>query len=103
MLLRPISPAPWPGAPSHPCARCGELVPGIAIGDICAACARTIARKAARIGRWAAIGTTLPLAVYITVTLPPDRTARMVGAAAVVIWYWLTSVIARRVAWEWLK
>ena len=79
------------------------MVPGLAIGDLCAACARLIARKAARIGRWAAIGTTLPLAVYMTLTLPPEKTARIVGAVAVVIWYSLTSLIARRVAWEWLK
>jgi len=26
-----------------------------------------------------------------------------VGAAAVLIWYVLTSLIARRVAWEWMK
>jgi hypothetical protein len=49
------------------------------------------------------MGTTLPLAVYVAVTLPADRNARLVGATAVVIWYVLTSLIARRVAWEWLK
>jgi hypothetical protein len=50
-----------------------------------------------------AVGTTLPLAVYVTLTLPRDPAARLVGAVAVVIWYVLTSLIARRVAWEWLK
>src|SRR5207245_2871983 len=50
-----------------------------------------------------AMGTTLPLAVYVAWTLPPDKTARLVGAAAVLIWYVLTSLIARRVAWEWMK
>jgi ABC-type phosphate transport system permease subunit len=49
------------------------------------------------------MGTTLPLAVYVAWTLPHDRTARVVGAAAVLIWYVLTSLIARRVAWEWMK
>ena len=50
-----------------------------------------------------AIGTTLPLALYIVWSLPPERTARTVGAAAVLVWYILTSLIARRVALEWLK
>jgi len=50
-----------------------------------------------------AIGTTLPLAVYVTVSLPHDRTARLVAAASVLLWYALTFLIAKRVAWEWLK
>ena len=79
------------------------MVPGLAIGGLCDACSRALARRAARIGRWAAIGTTLPLAVYITLTLPAERTARIVGAGAVLIWYVLTTRIAKRVAWEWLK
>jgi hypothetical protein len=41
--------------------------------------------------------------VYVTATLPRDPTARVVGAVAVVIWYALTSLIARRVALEWLR
>jgi len=62
-----------------------------------------LARRAGRIGRWVAMGTTVPLAVYVTLTLPADRSARLVGATAVVIWYMLTSLIAKRVAQEWLK
>lgn len=45
----------------------------------------------------------MPLAAYVSLTLPADRTARLVGAAAVVIWYICTLLIARRVALEWLK
>jgi hypothetical protein len=78
-------------------------VPGIPIGGLCADCTRRVRRRAARIARWVAMGTTLPLAVYVAWTLPHDRTARVVGAAAVLIWYVLTSLIARRVAWEWMK
>ena len=59
--------------------------------------------KAARIARLVAIGTTLPLAVYVAWSLPVERTARLVGAASVLLWYMLTFVIARRVTWEWLK
>jgi hypothetical protein len=62
-----------------------------------------VRRRAARLGRWVAIGTSLPLAGYIALTLPPEPTARIVGAVAAVVWYVLTSLIARRVAQEWLK
>jgi len=70
---------------------------------LCAACTRRLRRRAARIGRWAAMGTTLPLGLYLALRLPADPTVRWVGAMAVLIWYILTSLIARRVAWEWLK
>jgi len=49
------------------------------------------------------MGTTLPLGLYFALRLPADPTARWVGAGAVLMWYVLTSIIARRVAWEWLK
>lgn len=103
MLRPPSSPAPWPVGPSHPCARCGEFVAGIAIGGLCPGCARLVERKASRIGRLAAIGTTLPLAAYVAWSLPAERTARLVGAASVLLWYVLTFLIGKRVAWEWLK
>jgi hypothetical protein len=60
-------------------------------------------RRAANIGRWVAMGTSLPLAVYLTVSLPAERTARLMGVVTVLIWYMLTSLIARRVALEWMK
>ncbi len=103
MLQPPSLLAPWPVGPKHPCAKCGEFVPGIPIGGLCAECTRRVRRRAARIARWTAMGTTLPLGVYVAWTLPHDRPARLVGAAAVLIWYVLTSLIARRVAWEWMK
>jgi hypothetical protein len=62
---------------------------------------RLAERKASRIGRLAA--TTLPLAVYVGWSLPPTQTARLVGAGSVLLWYVLTSLIAKRIALEWLK
>jgi hypothetical protein len=103
VLPRTSSPAPWPVGPKHPCAGCGEFVAGIVIGGLCASCARLAERKAARIGRLVAITTTLPLAAYVAWSLPPERTARLVGAASVVLWYVLTFLIAKRVALEWTK
>ena len=80
MQVLPSSPPPWLAAPS-PEAR----------------------RKASRIGRLVAIGTTLPMAVYVTLSFPAERTARLVGAACVLLWYGLTLTIAKRVAVEWFK
>lgn len=53
--------------------------------------------------RLVAIGTTLPLAVYVALTMPVERTARMVAAGGVLLWYVCTFLIARRVTLEWLK
>ncbi|HEV8264174.1 MAG TPA: hypothetical protein VGQ06_04435 [Gemmatimonadales bacterium] len=103
MLLPQSSLAPWPVGPSHPCAKCGEFVAGIAIGGLCPSCTRLLQSKAARIGRLAAIATTVPLALYVTWVLPADPTARLVTAGSVLLWYVLTFLIAKRVAWEWLK
>ncbi|HMG18024.1 MAG TPA: hypothetical protein VK573_04820 [Gemmatimonadales bacterium] len=89
--------------PSHPCAKCGEDTAGIAIGGVCANCTRLLNRRASRVGRLVAIGTTLPLAVYVALALPVERTARLVGAACVLLWYVLTFLIARRVTLEWIK
>ncbi len=79
------------------------MIPGLAVGGICSECWETVVRRAARISRWVAMGTTLPLAVYMTVTLPAERTARLMGLVFVLIWFLLSSLIARRVAVEWLK
>ena len=103
-MLRPtISPALWPVGPKHPCAGCGEFVAGIAIGGLCPSCARLAERKAARIGRIVAMSTTLPLAAYVAWSLPATQSARLVGAGSVLLWYVLTSLIAKRIALEWLK
>jgi len=96
---------PWSGGsgPSHPCAKCGEFTAGIAIGGLCANCTRVLERRASRIARLVAIGTTAVLAVYVAWTLPVERTARLVGAASVLLWYVFTFLIVKRVAREWLK
>ena len=105
MLLRPSSPAPWlsGSGPSHPCAKCGADTAGIAIGGLCASCTRQLERRAGKIARLAAMSTTVPLAVYVTLSLPRDPTSRLVGVASVLLWYVLTFLIAKRVTREWLK
>ena len=105
MLLRPNSPPPWSSGsgPKHPCARCGADTAGIAIGGLCADCTRGLNRRAGRVARLVAVGTTIPLAVYVAMALPVERTARLVGAACVLLWYVLTFQIAKRVTLEFLK
>ncbi len=103
MLRQPNLRAPWPLGPSHACAKCGDMVPGLAVGGICSECWPKLVRRARSIAQWVAVGTTLPLALYMTLSLPADRTSRLVAVLVVLIWYTLTSLIARRVALEWLK
>lgn len=105
MLLRPNSPAPWSSelGPKHPCAKCGADTAGIAIGGLCQNCLRLLNRRATRIARLVSLGTTLPLAVYVGMALPVERTARLVGAACVFLWYVLTFQIAKRVTTEFFK
>jgi hypothetical protein len=64
---------------------------------------RSLTRRAAKIARLVAIGTTVPLAVYVALALPVERTARLVGAVSVLLWYVLTFSIAKRVTLEWIK
>lgn len=78
------------------------MTAGLPVGGLCRDCAHAVARRAGRIARWVAMGTTVPLAVYVTLTLPATGSARILGAAAVVAWYVITARIARRIAWEWL-
>src|SRR2546428_7381078 len=87
MLRPPNSPAPWPGAPSHPCARCGEPTGGILPGDLCAACAGLLERRGSRPGRRAALGARLRLGGCLALTLRPaapalGRTARPLAPVA---------------------
>ena len=79
------------------------MVPGLAVGGICSDCWRGMVRRAAKIARWVAMGTSLPLAVYLTIRLPAEPTARLMGVVTVLVWYLLTSLIAKRVALEWMK
>jgi len=65
-------------------------------------------RCASRVARWSALGTTLLVAVYLAVVLRPlppawRATGRIVAVLTIVIWYYLTYRIVKRVALEWQR
>jgi hypothetical protein len=66
------------------------------LGALCDACRREIDTRAARLARWVSLGTTALFAAYAMTALPPEPNARLVGAAATLIWF----VVARRVAFQ---
>ena len=79
------------------------MIAGLAVGELCRDCTLKARRRAGQIARRVAMLTTVPLALYVTLTLPPQPRARMVYAGVVLAWYALTFLIVKRTAWEWLK
>lgn len=64
--------------------------------------------SASRVARWSALGTTLLVGIYLAVVLRPlppvwRATGRTLAALTVVIWYYLTYRIVKRVALEWQR
>ncbi len=47
--------------------------------------------------------TTVGMALYVYARVPDDRTARLTGIMAVVIWYVLTNLVVKRALRELLK
>ncbi len=84
----------------HECPRCRQPVE-LPLGEICGACRTSIERRAGRIGRLVALISTVGLAIYVL--LPEERTARLVGAMSIGIWYLLTYLVVKRILREYLK
>jgi len=65
-------------------------------------------RRASRVARWWALGSTLLVGVYLVVMMRPlapawRATGRIVAALTVAIWYYLTYRIVKKVALEWQR
>ena len=65
-------------------------------------------RKASRVARWWALGSTVLIGIYLVVMLRPlapawRDTGRTLAALTIVIWYFLTYRIVKRVALEWQR
>lgn len=90
------------GLLEHECPRCGREVE-LPFGALCHACVQEIDARARRLGRRVALVTTAALGAWILWRMPPDPTARLVGAAAVLAWYILTRTIVTRTARQFLR
>jgi hypothetical protein len=73
------------------------------LGELCGACRHEIERRANRMGRLAALASTVVVGIYVLVRMPAEPTPRMVGAASIAIWYLLTYLVVKRVMREYLK
>lgn len=103
MLRRTSSLSPSFGAlRERECPRCHRAVE-LPLGDLCDACRREIAGRAARAARWVSLVTTVIFGVYVMAVLPPLQVARLVGAAATATWFLVTRRIVLRVAGEWYR
>ena len=97
MLRPPNSQKPFFGVlVEEECPRCHRQVE-LPLGELCRECRHDVARRAARVARVVAGVTTLGVALYVVLRMPPDPTSRMVGAMSVIAWYVLVNVVVRRV------
>ncbi len=85
----------------HECPRCHREVT-LPFGALCDRCRAELDRRARRIARWVALGTTVLVALYVLWRVPPEPTPRLVSAIAIAVWYMLSRRVAFRVAREWL-
>lgn len=96
MLRRPNSQTPFFGVlVERECPRCHRPVE-LPLGALCGTCRGEIARRAARIARRVAGATTVVMGVYVIWRMPADPVARVVGAAAIAMWYVLSYLVVRR-------
>ena len=87
-----------------PCARCGRKGAKIKWGETCPVCREELKRKASRIGRLAAIPSTIAVGVWVLLSVPPDvPLARIYGMVAVVATYILVRRIVSRIAQDFVK
>lgn len=87
-----------------PCARCGRKGAKINWGDVCPVCRDEKKRRARRIGRLAAIPSTITVGVWVLFSVPPDvALARIYGMVAVVATYVLVRRIVSRIAQDLVK
>lgn len=82
------------------CPRCAREV-DLPLGMLCRVCLAAVDRRARRVARWVSLGTTAVFALYVMARLPVERTARLVGAGAIGVWFVASRVLALRVARQW--
>ncbi len=85
-----------------PCAACGEHIPGLAWGELCADCLRARKRRANRVSSLISLAGTALTAAYVSFRLPAVPNARIYSVVLVVAVYVILRRIATRVAMEFL-
>jgi len=96
--MRPLTSTPSPsfgGWRERECPRCHREV-DLPLGTLCVACRREIDARARRVARWVSLGTTALFGAYAMAVLPTEPAARLIGAAATVVWF----IVVRRVAFQ---
>jgi hypothetical protein len=73
------------------------------LGALCAACRREIDTRAARLARWVSLASTAVFGAYAMVVLPAERAARIVGAAATLVWFIVVRRVVFQMARTWLE
>lgn len=77
------------------CPRCHRPVE-LPLGALCGRCRTQIERRARKVARIVSLVSTAAVGVYITVRMPDDQTARLVGAAGVTVWFIVSYAVVRR-------
>jgi hypothetical protein len=70
---------------------------------LCEVCRREIDGRARRVARWVSLLTTAAFGLYTATALPPDQSARLVGAAATVVWFIVIRRVVVQVVRAWLE
>jgi hypothetical protein len=73
------------------------------LGTLCQACRLEIDTRARRLARWVSLATTAAFGAYAMAVLPLTQTARMVGAAATLVWFVVVRRVTFQVAKTWLE
>jgi cytochrome bd-type quinol oxidase subunit 2 len=73
------------------------------LGALCEACRREIHTRARRIARWVSLVTTAAFGAYAMAVLPVTQSARLVGAAATLVWFVVIRRVTVQVVRLWLE
>lgn len=86
----------------HECPRCHRDVE-LPLGALCPECVTEIEHRSSRFASLGAALSTVILAIYVTIRMPPDDTARLVGVMSVGIWFVISRMVFKRTAREWFR
>jgi small basic protein len=83
------------GLDERECPRCHRAV-DLPLGALCGHCRAQIERRARKAARIVSLVSTAVVAAYVALRMPDDQTARLVGAAGVIVWFFVSYAVVRR-------